>query len=125
MLSIQNRQKRLWIIPAVYKEDGAAAFKHIPVDPGTSVQVDDAHWEAVSKGNEVIKALVNMRALVVTRSGKAREDIQEAEELENPPSPEAPAELTETDDRVQVDTKVELKEVDLKDDAPKQGKGRG
>lgn len=124
MISIQNRQKRLWIIPAVFGDNNQPVFKSVPVEPGTSALVDQQHWEQVSKGNKVIEALVGMRSLVVTRSGKAREDIQDAEELANPASPVAPADLTEKDDRVQVESKVELKEVDLKDDAPAQGKGK-
>jgi hypothetical protein len=124
MISIQNRQKRLWIIPAVFGSNNQPVFKSVPVEPGTSALVDEQHWDQVAKGNKVIEALVGMRSLVVTRSGKVREDIQDAEELANPVSPAAPADLTEKDDRVHVESKVELKEVDLKDDAPTQGKGK-
>lgn len=124
MISIQNRQKRLWVIPAVFGANNQPVFKSVPVEPGTSALVDEQQWDQVSKGNKVIEALVNMRALVVTRSGKVREDVQDAEELQNPASPTAPADLTEKDDRVKVETKVELKEIDLKDDAPAQGKGK-
>lgn len=124
MISIQNRQKRLWVIPTVFGENNQPAFKSIPVEPGASALVDEQHWDQVAKGNKVIEALVNMRALVVTRSGKAREDVQDADELQNPAAPTAPADLTEKDDRVKVDTKVELKEVELKDAGPAQGKGR-
>lgn len=123
MISIQNRQKRLWVIPTVFGDNNQPAFKSIPVEPGTSALVDEQHWDTVAKGNKVIEALVNMRALVVTRSGKAKPDV-DAEELANPAAPTAPADLTEKDDRVKVDSKVELKEVDLKDDAPAQGKGK-
>lgn len=124
MISIQNRQKRLWVIPAVFGTNNQPVFKSVPVEPGTSALVDEQQWDQVAKGNKVIEALVNMRALVVTRSGKIREDVQDAEELQNPASPTAPADLTEKDDRVKVEAKVELKEIDLKDDAPTQGKGK-
>ena len=123
MISIQNRQKRLWVIPAVFGSNNQPVFKSVPVEPGTSALVDEQHWDQVAKGNKVIEALVNMRSLVVTRSGKTKPDV-DAEELQNPTSPEAPADLTEKDDRVKVETKVELKEIDLKDDAPAQGKGK-
>lgn len=123
MISIQNRQKRLWVIPAIFGANNQPVFKSVPVDPGTSALVDEQHWDQVAKGNKVIEALVNMRALVVTRSGKTKPDV-DADELQNPAAPTAPADLTEKDERVQVDSKVELKEVELKDDAPTQGKGK-
>lgn len=123
MISIQNRQKRLWVIPTVFGKENQPVFKSVPVEPGTSALVDEQHWDQVAKGNKVIEALVNMRALVVTRSGKTKPDV-DAEELENPAAPTAPADLTEKDDRVKVDSKVELKEVELKDAGPTEGKGK-
>ena len=117
MLIIQNRMKRVWTIPAMFKQDGSAAFEHINLAPGASEPVNEDHWAFVSKGNQVIEALLTERSLVVTKSKKA--DL-EADELANPPSPVAPAELTEKDERAKIESKVELKEIDL--DEPAAGK---
>lgn len=117
MLIIQNRMKRVWTIPAMFKADGSAAFEHINLAPGASEPVNEDHWAFVSKGNQVIEALLTERSLVVTKSKKA--DL-EADELSNPPSPVAPAELTEKDERAKIESKVELKEIDL--DEPAAGK---
>lgn len=117
MLMIQNRQKRLWTIPAVFKEDGSAAYEHINLAPGASEPVNEDHWAYVSKGNQVIEALLTGRHLVVSKSKKADLD---ADDLANPAMPEAPAELTEKDERAKIESKVELKEIDL--DEPASGK---
>ena len=124
MYSIQNRQKRTWTIPPVHaKEAGAAElFKPVNINPGESVLVDEAHWDSVKAGNRVIEALLTGRHLVVTRAGKVAE--VEPEELANPKSPEAPEELSERDERLKLETKTEMVEVALKDDAPREGKGR-
>ncbi|MNN03072.1 hypothetical protein D3C81_1157480 [compost metagenome] len=124
MYSIQNRMKRLWTVPAMFRADGSAAFEHVNIAPGTSAFVNDDHWAHVSKGNKVIEALLTERSLVVTKGEKQKADIVEAEELQNPASPAAPADLTEGDARVKLESQVELKEVELKDDAPAAGKGR-
>lgn len=122
MISIQNRQKRMWTVPAVYKADGSAAFEFVNIEPGTTALVQADQWDHVSKGNQVIEALLTGRHLVVSRSGKARPDIDDADELDNPAAPEAPSDLTAKDDRVKVDSKVEVKEISL--DTPTEGKGR-
>lgn len=117
MLSIQNRMKRLWTIPATFKTDGAAAFEHVNIEPGASALVNDDHWAQVSKGNKVIEALLTERSLVVSKSKKA--DL-EADELANPASPVAPEELTAKDERAHIESQVELKEINL--DEPASGK---
>lgn len=117
MLSIQNRMKRLWTIPATFKPDGAAAFEHVNIEPGASALVNDDHWAQVSKGNKVIEALLTERSLVVSKSKKA--DL-EADELANPASPVAPEELTAKDERAHIESQVELKEITL--DEPASGK---
>lgn len=119
MLMIQNKQKRQFIIAAMFKPDGSAAYEHITLEPGESKPIEDDHWNFISKGNQVIEALLTGRHLVVSKAKKA--DL-EADELANPASPVAPAELTEQDERAQIESKVELKEIDL--DAPAQGKGK-
>lgn len=117
MLSIQNRMKRLWTIPATFKTDGAAAFEHVNIEPGASALVNDDHWAQVSKGNKVIEALLTERSLVVSKSKKA--DL-EVDELANPASPVAPEELTAKDERAHIESQVELKEITL--DEPASGK---
>ena len=119
MLIIQNRQKRMWTIPAMFKEDGSAAYEHINLAPGASEPINEDHWAFVSKGNQVIEALLTGRHLVVSKSKKA--DV-ESDELVNPAAPVAPADLTEKDERAKIESKVELKEIDL--DEPAQGKGK-
>lgn len=117
MLIIQNRQKRTWTIPPMFKEDGSAAFEHINLAPGASEAINEDHWAFVSKGNKVIEALLTERSLVVTKTKKADLD---ADERANPASPVAPAELTDQDERAKIESKVELKEIDL--DEPAAGK---
>lgn len=117
MLMIQNKQKRQWTVPAMFKPDGSAAFAHITLEPGASAPIEEDHWNFVSKGNQVIEALLTGRHLVVSKAKKADVD---AEELANPASPEAPADLTEQDERAKIESKVELKEIDL--DEPAAGK---
>lgn len=123
MYSIQNRMKRTWIVPATFKPDNSVSFDNINIAPGGSAFVQDDHWNLISKGNHVVEALLTQRHLVVT---KAKDDkvarALEAEELKNPKSPEAPEDLTEKDDRVNIESNVELKEVALKDDGPAEGK---
>lgn len=119
MLMIQNKQKRQWIVAAMFKPDGSAAYEHITLEPGESKPIEEDHWNFVSKGNPVIEALLTGRHLVVSKVKKAG---IEADELANPASPEAPAELTDEDPRAKIESKVELKEIDL--DEPAQGKGK-
>lgn len=119
MLIIQNRQKRMWTIPPMFKPDGSAAFEHVNLAPGASEPVNEEHWAFVSKGNQVIEALLTGRHLVVSKTKKSDLD---ADELANPAMPEAPADLTEQDERAKIESKVELKEIDL--DEPAQGKGK-
>lgn len=119
MLIIQNRQKRLWTIPPVFKADNSYAFEPVNLEPGTSTPVNEDHWAYVSKGNLVIEALLTGRHLVVSKAKKADVDV---DELENPAPPVAPSELTEEDPRAKIESKVELKEIDL--DEPTQGKGK-
>jgi hypothetical protein len=126
MYSIQNRMKRTWIVPATFKPDNSVSFDSISIAPGSSAFVQDEHWDSIKKGNQVVEALLTGRNLVVT---KAKEDkaarALDADELKNPKSPEAPEDLTEKDDRVQIDSKVELKTVELKDDAPAEVQPKG
>lgn len=126
MYSIQNRQKRAWTVPPVHAVILGAPEQHKPItiNPGDSALVKAEHWDSVKKGNLVIEALLTGRHLVVTAAGKAKEiDI---DELANAPSPVAPQELTEQDERVNLQTKTELKEVVLQDgDAPREARGPG
>lgn len=117
MFMIQNKQKRQWTVPAMFKPDGSAAFEHVTIEPGASAPVNEDHWEFVSKGNQVIEALLTGRHLVVSKQKKA--DV-EADDLANPASPEAPVDLTAQDERATIESKVELKEIDL--DEPASGK---
>lgn len=126
MYSIQNRMKRTWIVPATFKPDNSVSFDSISIAPGSSAFVQDEHWDGIKKGNQVVEALLTSRSLVVTKAkeDKAPRTLDESE-LKNPESPKAPEELTEKDDRVHIDSKVELKTVELKDDAPAEAHPKG
>lgn len=126
MYSIQNRMKRTWIVPATFKPDNSVAFDSINIAPGSSAFVQDEHWDLIKKGNQVVEALLTGRSLVVTKArGDKEARTLDSDELENPAPPKAPEELTEKDDRVQLDSKVELKTVELKDDAPTEVQPKG
>jgi len=116
--TVTNRQKRAFIIPGVFGSENQPVHAAITVNPGQSVPITDEHWAQVSKGNQVIEALLTGRHLVVTRGNK--EVAVDADELANPKQASAPEELKEKDDRVKIDSKVELKEVNI--DEPKAGK---
>lgn len=118
MFTVTNRQKRAFIIPGVFGGDNQPINAAITINPGQSVPIDDEHWKTISKGNKVIEALLTGRHLVVSRGTK--EVAVDSDELENPKQASAPEELKEKDDRVKIDSKVELKEVNL--DEPKSGK---
>lgn len=118
MFTITNRQKRAFIIPGVFGVDNQPINAAKTVNPGQSIPIDEEHWKAISKGNNVIEALLTGRHLVVNRGTK--EVAVDSDELENPKQASAPEELKEKDDRVKIDSKVELKEVSL--DEPKSGK---
>lgn len=118
MFTVTNRQKRAFIIPGVFGGDNQPINAAITINPGQSVPIDDEHWKTISKGNKVIEALLTGRHLVVNRGNK--EVAVDSDELENPKQATAPEELKEKDDRVKIDSKVELKEVNL--DEPKSGK---
>lgn len=118
MFTVTNRQKRAFIIPGVFGGDNQPISAAITINPGQSVPIDDEHWKTISKGNKVIEALLTGRHLVVNRGTK--EVAVDSDELENPKQATAPEELKEKDDRVKIDSKVELKEVNL--DEPKSGK---
>lgn len=118
MFTVTNRQKRAFIIPGVFGGDNQPINAAITINPGQSVPIDDEHWKTISKGNKVIEALLTGRHLVVNRGTK--EVAVDSDELENPKQATAPEELKEKDDRVKIDSKVELKEVSL--DEPKSGK---
>ena len=118
MFTVTNRQKRAFIIPGVFGGDNQPINAAITINPGQSVPIDDEHWKTISKGNKVIEALLTGRHLVVNRGTK--EVAVDSDELENPKQASAPEELKEKDDRVKIDSKVELKEVNL--DEPKSGK---
>lgn len=118
MFTVTNRQKRAFIIPGVFGGDNQPINAAITINPGQSVPIDDEHWKTISKGNKVIEALLTGRHLVVNRGTK--EVAVDSDELENPKQATAPEELKEKDDRVKIDSKVELKEVNL--DEPKSGK---
>ncbi|MOA11734.1 hypothetical protein D3C78_1316890 [compost metagenome] len=125
MYSIQNRQKRAWTIPPVSGAGLGAPEIHKPItiNPGDSALVSEEHWEAIKRGNRVVEALLTGRHLVVTAAGKVA--AVEVDELKNAPSPLAPDELTEKDDRVKLESKTELKEVSLDSDGPREGRGPG
>lgn len=118
MFTVTNRQKRAFIIPGVFGGDNQPINAAITINPGQSVPIDDEHWNTISKGNKVIEALLTGRHLVVNRGKK--EVAVDSDELENPKQATAPEELKEKDERVKIDSKVELKEVNL--DEPKSGK---
>lgn len=118
MFTVTNRQKRAFIIPGVFGGDNQPINAAITINPGQSVPIDDEHWKTISKGNKVIEALLTGRHLVVNRGTK--EVAVDSDELENPKQASAPEELKEKDDRVKIDSTVELKEVNL--DEPKSGK---
>lgn len=118
MITVTNRQKRAFIIPGVFGGDNQPISAAITINPGQSVPVEDEHWKTISKGNKVLEALLTGRHLVANRGTK--EVAVDLDELENPKQPSAPEELKEKDDRVKIDSKVELKEVSL--DEPKSGK---
>lgn len=84
---ITNLMKRAFIVPATVD----SCFASLPIDPGQTSPVDGEHWSAVAAGNEVIKALLDGRHLVVNGTPPGREIDNEA--LRNPASPEAPADL--------------------------------
>ena len=125
MYSIQNRMKRTWVVPATFKPDNSVSFDNINIAPGSSAFVQDDHWNLVAKGNQVVEALLTMRHLIVTKAkdDKKARDV-DADELKNPTPAKAPDDLTEKDDRVNIESKVELKEVELKDDGPTEGKSK-
>jgi|GEM_PF-3187777 len=118
MFTVTNRQKRAFIIPGVFGGDNQPINAAITINPGQSVPIDDEHWKTISKGNKVIEALLTGRHLVVNRGTK--EVAVDSDELENPKQASAPEELKEKDDRVKIDSKVELKELNL--DEPAAGK---
>lgn len=116
--TVTNRQKRAFIIPAVFGAENQPVHTAVTLNPGESKPIQDEHWNHVSKGNKVIEALLTGRHLVVNRGNK--EVTVDLDDLTNPKSVTAPEELKEKDDRVKIDSKVELKEVNL--DEPKSGK---
>lgn len=118
MFTVTNRQKRAFIIPGVFGGDNQPINAAITINPGQSVPIDDEHWKTISKGSKVIEALLTGRHLVVNRGTK--EVAVDSDELENPKQASAPEELKEKDDRVKIDSKVELKELNL--DEPAAGK---
>lgn len=122
MYSVQNRMKRMWSVPPIFNSENRTVHQSVDIAPGMSGLVAEDHWQAVRKGNRVIEALETMRHIVVTGAGK--EKAVDAEELANPKPPTPPAELTDKDERVQIDSKVEVKEVVL-EDGPKEGRGPG
>lgn len=126
MYSIQNRMKRTWIVPATFKPDNSVSFDSISIAPGSSAFVQDDHWDSIKKGNHVVEALLIGRSLVVTKA-RADKEVRtlDADELKNPAQPKPPEDLTDKDDRVQLESKVELKTVELKDDAPTEVQPKG
>lgn len=90
---VTNRQKRPWILPAGVGLSGNPES----VLPGQSVEVDKAKWDALRKGNRVIEALLSTRALTAGRSGAA----VDADDLTNPASPTAPADLKQLPEGVE------------------------
>lgn len=89
---ITNHQRRAWVIPATTEAEA------ITIEAGQSAQVDTARWDALKKGNAVIAALLDQRALVVSRNAQAPVD---ASELTNPTSPTAPDELKDLPEGVE------------------------
>lgn len=120
IIQVQNRQKRAWIIPGVMGKNGAFVYRPVNLAPGEKAMVQSDHWESVKKGNRVIEALLTSRFIVASAAGK--ETRVDPDELANPKAPAAPADLTEKDDRVRMETKTEVKEITL-NDAPTEGKG--
>lgn len=123
MYAIQNRQKRTWTIPPLWTPDlSKEQFASVTIFPGDTVLVEEEHWDKVKQGNQVIEALLTGRFIVVTSPGKVV-DV-EVDELKNHASPVAPSELSEKDDRLQIDFKSEIKEVELKPEGPREGRSR-
>lgn len=121
MYAVQNRQKRTWVVPEV--QTNSARHAAVFIEPGDTALVQDDQWDHVKKGNAVIAALLSSRALVVTAPGAVK-DVH-VDELANPKSPAAPDELKQSDERVEVTTKTELKEVALNDAPAEAKKGPG
>lgn len=120
IITVQNRQKRTWTVPGIMGKNNSFLARPVAVEPGEKAMIQSEHWNQVKKGNRVIEALLTSRALVVTAAGKDQPVAPEA--LANPASPAAPADLKEKDERVKVETKTELKQIDLSA-APAEGKG--
>lgn len=114
---ITNHQRRAWVIPATTEADA------ITIEAGQSAQVDNARWDALKKGNPVIAALLDQRALVVSRTAQAPVDESE---LVNPTSPTAPEELKELPEGVEaVDGKHKEREIVEVPVAPGDGPAEG
>lgn len=97
---VTNRQKRAWIVPA---------FEQLPIvvlNPGASESVPDQQWDSI-RGLPVVKALLDLRLLTVGKAGV----VLEEDELQNPASPEAPAELKQ--DPSDPDVTIERKDTEV------------
>ena len=109
-VTITNKMKRMWFIPPAGNVVNA-----VPVDPGASAVIDDAHWDAVRKGNAVIDALLAGRHITAGARASA------VDELSNPASP-APSDdikspvVDAKGNELETSKKIDVKEISLGDE---------
>lgn len=69
---LYNAMKRAFIVPPLYDKSNPdnlmPAVAGVTVESGETVQIDDAHWRAVTDKNQAISALLADRFLIVTDS---------------------------------------------------------
>ena len=88
---ITNTMNRPWAVPNGHK---AIQISEITIMPGMKASVPDQHWEAITKGNPALIALIDGKHLLVNGRGKEID----AEDLDNPETPEIPDDLKAEND---------------------------
>lgn len=106
-MHILNAQQRAWILPANPANETHVA---VTINPGASAEVDNEHWAAVRKGNEVIEFLVVNRYII-----PSTEPSNVVPQLRNTPTADRPPELDDVDG---VDAKKKTEVLDVPDDEP-------
>lgn len=118
MPTITNTMNRPWEVPGA-----AGMFQPAPIIimPGMKAAVDDKHWEAITKGNAALEALLDGEHLLVNGQKKVSED-----DLVNPETPAMPEDLKAENDseKVKVESTTELVEKEIPSAAPSAPKGR-
>ncbi len=110
-----NTQQRAFILPA---NPANEAHGRVTINPGASVEVDNEHWSAVRKGNDVIEYLVAERYLV-----PSTEESRIVPHLSNPPTGGRPPELQDELPDAKLDRKSETIVIEG-EDAPTPRRGR-